>query len=251
VRDADRQQVDRVVALLRETLGAELEGAWLYGSAVQGGLRPRSDLDVFALARRRTTLDEKRRLGAALLGSSAQPRPIELTIAVASELRPWRYPPCHDFQYGDWLRADFEQGRVEPQAREHPDLALLVSQVLAANTPLVGPPPAQRLDPVPRADVVRALRDAIPGLLDNLGPDTRNVLLTLARIWTTLATGAIRSKEAAAEWALALLPEDQRTALGRARAIHLGEEPERWDDLAAQLRPQAERLVAEIRRLGA
>jgi Aminoglycoside adenylyltransferase, C-terminal domain len=57
------------------------------------------------------------------------------------------------------------------------------------------------------------------------------VIVTLARIWSTVATGAIRSIGDAADWALDRLPEEHRMALARARAIHLGHEEERWDDL--------------------
>ena len=37
--------------------------------------------------------------------------------------------------------------------------------------------------------------------------------------------------------------------LARARAVYLGEEEERWDDLAPRLRPHADYVVAEIERL--
>jgi hypothetical protein len=83
--------------------------------------------------------------------------------------------------------------------------------------------------------------------LPGLDTDTCNVVLTLARIWTTLATGAVRSKDAAADWALERLPEEHRTVLARARAIYLGEEEERWHDLEPRVRAYAEHVVAEIR----
>src|SRR5690606_11330986 len=100
---------------------------------------------------------------------------------------------------------------------------------------LAGPPPARVLDPVPRGDLVRAMTDAVPDLLDELDTDTRNAVLTLARIWSTLATGRIRSKDEAAEWALARLPDEHRPVLARARAVHLGDEEEHWDDLRNRL----------------
>ena len=76
--------------------------------------------------------------------------------------------------------------------------------------------------------------EGIEPLLADLDDDTRNVVLTLARIWTTLGTGEFRSKDAAADWALERLPEEHRAVLARARAIYLGDEPERWDDLRPQ-----------------
>ncbi|CAM5721494.1 Streptomycin 3'-adenylyltransferase OS=Streptomyces violarus OX=67380 GN=FHS41_006532 PE=4 SV=1 [Streptomyces violarus] len=104
--------------------------------------------------------------------------------------------------------------------------------VLRADAPLHGPPPAGLLDPVPHDDLRRAIVAGVPELMAELDSDTRNVLLTLARIWATLKTGTIRSKDAAAEWALDRLPAGHRPVLARARAVYLGQEAERWDDQA-------------------
>lgn len=83
----------------------------------------------------------------------------------------------------------------------------------------------------------------------DLGSDTRNVLLTLARIWVTLATGDIRAKDTAADWVLARLPDEHRPVLARARAVHLGEEPERWGDIAqGRVRACAEFVVGALGR---
>jgi len=242
------------VTLVRDVLGDDLLGAYLHGSAVLGQLRPRSDTDVLIVARRGLTRDERRRLVEGTMAISGQrahggpARPIELTIVIQSEVRPWRYPPRSEFLYGEWLRDGYERGEV-PEAAESPDLAPLISMVLLGNRAVVGPPPSEVLDPVPRDDLVRAVVHGIPGLLDDLEPDTANVLLTLARIWTTVATGEIRAKDAAADWVLGHLPEEHRPVLARARAVYLGEvEDERWDDLRLGIRPTAEAIVREIDR---
>lgn len=113
-----------------------------------------------------------------------------------------------------------------------PDLALLITMVLAGDHPLAGPPPRQVLDPVPRADLLRASVAGIPGLLDDLDADTRNVVLTFARIWTTLAAGEIRSKVAAADWALAqLTPESIASRTWRGRFARLAAVPVRLASL--------------------
>ena len=83
------------------------------------------------------------------------------------------------------------------QPEPAPDLSILITMVLQ-NAVLFGPPPAQLLDPVPHDDLIRGAVAGIPHLLSDLESDTRNVLLTLARIWTTLQTGQLRSKDAAA-----------------------------------------------------
>jgi predicted nucleotidyltransferase len=256
MRDADQEQLDRVVSLVRDVLGPHAVGAYLFGSAVLGGLRPRSDLDVLAVSNRQTTHEEKQRLVDRLLAISGRSTPqgmwrrVELTIVVESEIKPWRYPPRRDFQYGQRFRAAFERGNLAPwPTTADPDLAALITMVLLANSPVLGPPPVGVFDPVPYADFVRAIVGDIDAWLANLDSDTRNVILALARIWSTLATGVIRSKDAAADWALDRLPGEHRAVLARARAIYLGDEQERWDDVKAQVRPYADHVVAQIHRL--
>jgi streptomycin 3"-adenylyltransferase len=258
LRDPDQEQLDRVVALVLDVLGPHTVGAYLFGSAVLGGLRPRSDLDVFVVSKRRTTREEKQRLVDRLLAISGRSTPqgmwrnVELTIVVQSEVKPWRYPPRRDFQYGQRFRAAFESGNLAPwPTTTDPDLASLITQVLLANSPVLGPPPADVCDPVPYADFVRAIVDDIDAWLANLDSDTRNVILALARIWRTLATGVIRSKDGAADWALDRLPQEHRAILARARAIYLGDEAERWDDIQPRVRPHAAYVVGEIERLAA
>jgi predicted nucleotidyltransferase len=246
-------QLDLVVDVVDEVLGPSI-AAYLYGSAVVGGLRPGSDLDILVVAERATTHEEKGRLVDGLFAISDRrdvpglERSVELTIVVGPDVRPWRYPPPMDFQYGEWLRGRFERGELEPEKPLNPDLAILVTEVLGASVALLGPPAREVLDPVPAADLRRAMTDELPSLLADLETDTRNIVLTLARIWVTVVTGEIRPKDAAADWALGRLPAGHRPVLARARAIYLGDEPERWDDLRDRLEPFADAILAAIRR---
>jgi streptomycin 3"-adenylyltransferase len=250
-----RDQLDRVVALVRDVLGPDLVGAYLHGSTALDRLQPRSDLDVLVVSRRATTREEKECLVRGLFEVSSPTdrpgprRPVELTIVVEPEIRPWRYPPRIDFLYGEWLRAELAGGNVEPWDTTSPDLAPLITMVLQGDRALFGPPPAEVFDAVPPGDLVQGVVAGIDTLMADLEPDTGNVVLTLARIWMTVATGAIGPKDEAADWALERLPDDHRAVLARARAIYLGEEDERWDDLAPLVRPHAEHVIEEIRRL--
>jgi streptomycin 3"-adenylyltransferase len=239
---------------VRDVFGRDVLGAYLHGSAVFGGFRPRSDVDVLAVLRRRTTDAERRQVVDRVLpisrgpGESADVRPVELTIVAQSDVRPWRYPPRSEFQYGEWLRAEYERGII-PFPRTSPDLASLITMVLLGDRPLFGPPPAAVLDPVPSDDLRRAIVAGVPDLLGDLDRDTRNVILTLARIWWTVASGEIGSKDGAADWALAQLPDEHRAVLARARAVYVGDEEDRWDDVTSGVRSYAHHVVAEIDRL--
>lgn len=132
-----------------------------------------------------------------------------------------------------------------------PDLAPLITMVPRGRTALLGPPPEEVFDPVPREDLFRGAAAGVPDLLAEAGTDTRNVVLTLARIWTTLATGAVTSKDAAADWASARLPSEHRPVLSHARAVYLGEEEERWEDLLPRVRPYADHVAGLVGELAA
>jgi predicted nucleotidyltransferase len=254
--EADREQLDRVVALVTDVLGPNVVGAYLFGSAVDGGLRPHSDLDVLVVSKRALSREEKQGLVDRILPISWRRTPsgvdrgIELTVLVQSDIKPWQYPPNRDFQYGDWLRLALERGEAEPwAAMPDPDLASLITQVLAANVSLLGPPPADVFDPVPFADVLDAIVAHVDHWVGNLDADTRNGILALARIWKALATGALCSKDAAATWGLERLPDQHKAVLTRARAIYRGDEEDHWDDIREDVRRYVDHVVREIRRL--
>ncbi|WP_457468271.1 aminoglycoside adenylyltransferase family protein [Streptomyces sp. TE4109] len=247
-------QLEHVVGLVRDVMGPELLGTYLHGSAVLGGLAPASDLDVLAVAQQSLDEAKRRALVEGLLeisGLTPTVRPVELTVVVQSEVCPWRFPPTADFLYGEWLREEFQTGAA-PRPGPMPDLALVLTAVLAGDHPLTGPPPAELLAPVPHTDLVRASVGGIPDLLDELDDDTRNVLLTLARIWTTLATGEIRTKDAAADWAMARLLPEHRPVLEHARNMYLPRhyQDEAWSkELKAQVRPHVDDVLTRIDRL--
>ncbi|MEU9835921.1 aminoglycoside adenylyltransferase family protein [Streptosporangium sp. NPDC048047] len=244
-------QLEQTVCLVRDVVGPELLGTYLHGSAVLGSLAPASDLDVLAVTRRSLDGRERRALVEGLLeisGLTPAVRPVELTVVVQSEVRPWRFPPIGDFLYGEWLRDEFQTGGPS-QPGPMPDLALVLTVVLAGDHPLNGPSPAELLDPVPHADLVRASVAGIPDLLADLDDDTRNVLLTLARVWTTLATGEIKTKDAAADWAMAHLPPEHRPVLEHARNLYLTchYQDEVWSqEMRTQVRPHVDDVLARI-----
>jgi hypothetical protein len=153
-------------------------------------------------------------------GKRVNGRPMEVTVVVQDQVSPWRYPPEADFVYGDWLVDSLAEPPVTGPAAT-PNLAVEITQVLQADMVLTGPPANEVLEAVPPEDLARACRDSIPALLADLEGDERNVVLTFARIWFTLETGRICSKDRAAEWAVPQLPEDLRPVLEHARHLYV------------------------------
>ena len=247
-----QQQLKDCLELLKTILGSDLLGVYLYGSSLVGGLQKYSDIDLFVVMTRTTTSAEKTRLVANLLQISglymkSSKRPIEMTLVKKAMINPWQYPPRFDFQYGEWLRESFEKGIIEPwQTDEMPDLALIATQVLLKSQTLWGEKPEQLLAHVPYHDFMKAMLHDLNRLATDLKQDTRNVLLTYARIWSTLATNAIRSKPAAADWAMNHLPKKYQPVMKRAKSICIGIENERWDDIETLIHPCADFMVDKI-----
>jgi streptomycin 3"-adenylyltransferase len=117
---------------------------------------------------------------------------------------------------------------------------------LAADRPLLGPPPSTLLDPPPARDVREACVAGIAGLLADLEGDTRNVLLTLARILLTVETDRLVAKDEAATAVLPRLAPPSRVVLERARDAYAGPGWGDFTDVADEVRPCADRLVALI-----
>lgn len=248
-------QAERVVALLQDVLGDALLGVYLHGSAVIGGLKPTSDLDLFAVTGRRTTPAEQRELIERLMPMSGrgdptgQSRHLGLEIVAQADVRPWRYPTHMDFQYGDWYRPEFAEGNFAPWDPDNPDLAILLAMVLAADHPLLGPPPGELFGPIPWSDVRRAMLDSIPDLRSYLDGDERNVVLTFLRIWASLETGSFLSKDAAADWAIPRLPDELRPVAARARDLYVeGIADEDWGDLRPLIGPFVDVVIDAIHR---
>jgi malate synthase len=117
-----------------------------------------------------------------------------------------------------------------------------------ADTPLTGPSPSDVFDPVPRSHFKDAVLAEVPGLMqDPDDQDTRNVALTLARVWYSVATGEVRSKDQAADWALMRLAPEHRAVLQRARDLYLGIGEEGWEDLEQAIPSFKTAIHAHIR----
>jgi streptomycin 3"-adenylyltransferase len=250
--DAPREQLDEASTAIVRALRAEtVVGLYLYGSAVAGGLRPQSDLDLFGVVRRTLSGGERQRLADALLTiseRSASPdgrRPLEVTLAVESDVRPWRFPARREFLYGEWLRDDFAAGRMGPASVMSADLGVVIHMVRLSGRALLGPPASELLDLGPPDDLVRAMVHEIPSLMAELETDTRNVLLTLARIWHTSATGEIAPKDEAADRVLAQLSASDRPLITHARDLYRSGGYGAWDLEAA--RRVADRIAQSIR----
>ncbi len=244
--------LEALVALkhIKESLGGSVAAVYLYGSAVAGGLRNNSDVDIMVVVNQRPSEATLKDLAERLLRVSGRMgdnavRPLEVTVINHDDVVPWKYPPRKEFIYGEWLRGSYEQGQILEPA-DDPDLAIILSQLLQHSVPLMGKAASELLDPVPMADVRTAMRESLPGLIACTKGDERNVILTLARMWVTAVTGAFLPKDEAAQCAMRRLPEQQAALLDLAGRAYRGECVDTWGDKSSEVSMLVQHLEKEI-----
>lgn len=224
---------------------------YMTGSSCDGGLRPESDLDILLITRAPLQAAERRLLIDHLLGYSGrratrQPgRPIELTSLARDDIKPWRYPATRDFLYGEWERTKYEAGFVPSRAAD-PNLPVLLTSARKHSSVLMGPPLAELTDPVPLEHLRQSMFDVVPGLLDSLAGDERNVLLTLARVLYTLRTGLIAPKDVAAAVIRETLGTVHGGILDLAAQAYRGEACDDWTTIRAEASATASALAERI-----
>ena len=223
------KQVSQACDVINRHLASTLRAIHLYGSAIDGGLKPYSDIDLLVTIGSELVETTRRAFMFDLLEISAPPgkseifRALEVTVVVQDEVLPWRYPVRRELQFGDWLRKEILEGNIESAVIDA-DLAILLTKARQHSLPLLGPPAEEFFDQVPKSDFFRALADTLKQWESpsDWAGDERNVVLTFARIWYSVVTGEIAPKDVAADWSIERLPVEYQSILYEARQAYLG-----------------------------
>lgn len=237
--------------ILRELSDPVILGVYLFGSAVSGGLRPDSDVDILVVVNNPLSQDIRDRLVAGIMPVSGNPRnrdskrPLEITVVNVNDVVPWNYPPKYELVYGEWLRDQYVTAGIPGPAYD-PDLTIVLAQAIKNSIALAGPDAAELLDNIPVSDIRRAIFDSLPELLKGLDGDTRNVILTLSRMWYTVVVGEMVSKDVAATWAIHRLPGEYSFPVKLAREAYLGADTDDWNDMESVVKTLTEYMSKEI-----
>ena len=99
------KQLSHARAVIERHLAATLDTIHLFGSAIDGGLKPDSDIDLLVTVSAAPNDSLRQALMLDLLKVSSPPgdggtwRPLELTVVARSEVVPWRYPARRELQF--------------------------------------------------------------------------------------------------------------------------------------------------------
>lgn len=200
-------------------------GVYAGGSLALGDFDPvRSDVDVAAVSRDVLLADQKLQIGAVLRHESlpCPARGLELVVYPASTARVATPKPGYELDLNTGRAMPF---RLSLDPADAPgrhwyviDRAIIREHGLA----LDGPPPGGVFAPIPRAMVLRALRESIRW--HELSNDARldDAVLNACRAWSFAVDGTWTSKAAAATWARERLTGDGEALVADAMAARTG-----------------------------
>ena len=189
---------------IEATLGEDLVGVYLMGSAATGGYVPgASDLDVWALVRGPLAEAAKRAL-VARVDQAALPCPargLELVVARFND----GPEPRVELNLNDGPRM---ARRVALDASDGPRHWFVLDAAIGRRhgRALAGPPLAEAFPPIPRSLQLAAIGESLDWYAEH-EPDNRKAVLTAARGWRYIAQGRWSGKEDAARWAAARRPD--------------------------------------------
>ena len=245
-------QLEQLTASLQQLLGEALFGIYLYGSAVDGGLGPESDLDLLVVITQALTLQQRKQLAETLLQIShpigAVQRALEVTIVHKDHILSGSYPLSYELQFGEWLRDELNQGVILSEHAD-PDLSILLKKAQMHHRTLLGPSFSQWSTEIPVPQLWQAMADTYPSIVAhwNEDADERNQILALCRIYFSLMTNEIVPKDQAAHWVIAQLPSLHQPILQRMIQEYKGEiGKQNWQQQHQALSPVVDFLSSKI-----
>jgi predicted nucleotidyltransferase len=118
------KQETQACAVIEGHLLSTLLANHLFGSAVVGGLKPSSDIDLLVTVGAPPAEATRQALLLDLLTVSAPPgqdkalQALEVTVIAHDEVVRWHYPSRREAQFGEWLRKDFLAGIFAPAVED-------------------------------------------------------------------------------------------------------------------------------------
>lgn len=221
-------QLDELQTALQQLLGESLFAIYLYGSAIDGGLGPESDLDILVVVNQVLTLQQRQQLAETLLHIShpigTAQRALEVTIVLKQQILSGSYPLSYELQFGEWLRDELSQGAIL-STHADPDLSILLKKAQMHHRTLLGPSLTQWLAEIPNQQLWQAMADTYPSIVAHWDEDAdeRNQILALCRIYFSLVMNDIASKDQAAQWVIPQLQQQYQSVLQRMRQEYKGE----------------------------
>jgi predicted nucleotidyltransferase len=220
--------LEELEAQVRDLLGANLRGMYVYGSLAFECYNPeRSDVDVLVVTRRRMAPETRRALSS-LLRRLQEVAQLEISFLSRADLEPWRYPTPFDYHFS---------GESEAHDRSGKYFAAEIVNARARAVVLAGPPAEEVFPDVPDEDFLDCVESDLVWALDHVRERPGYAVLNSCRVLAYRRERTIMSKADAGGWGLRFAPGEFRPLIAGALAFYGGE--------AVELDPRAAAAFVE------
>jgi predicted nucleotidyltransferase len=235
---------EALVGRVRQELGDDVIGIYLFGSAALQDYRPpRSDLDVAVVAAGPLTDERKERLADRLAHRRfpCPARKLELVVYEQRRLAAGDVSFELDLNTGPGLH----EWRTDPATAPAHWFVLDVAIARDRAPALAGPPAAEVFPEQDRGRILHALRESLHWHLDHAEAEPADKVLNACRAWHFTAEGTWASKTDAGRWATAQMddPTVVKQALDHREGLGTGPVQETASEFAGFVRGLADRAA--------
>ena len=222
-------QLSEVLSVIERHLESTLLAVHLYGSAVDGGLKPYSDIDLLVVVYAPPALESKMAFVRALLVLEADcpPKGLEMSVVLAEACAHPGHPAPFELHGSPMHWPRFREdlaGACAAMRGEDPDLAAHFAVAREAGIALCGPAARMVFAPVPREMVFASVWQDVASARESIHSDPVYTILNLCRTLAFARDGRMRSKAAGGAWGEENVPEFA-TLIRAARRAYEGGEP--------------------------
>lgn len=233
------------VEAARETIGENLLGVYLHGSAAMGCFNPKSsDLDL--LVGVKETLDDstKRRFMDRVVAlheefvkaSGSSHAGIEMSVLLQKDCKPFVYPTPFDLHFSamhlKWYK-DNPDDYVQKMKGSDEDLAAHITITRARGRCLFGMPIEDFFGEVPAENYFDSIRADVENAESEITENTNYLVLNLARVLAFKKDGLVLSKPEGGKWALENIPAEYHGIIKAALIEYESGEPAQYDKSAS------------------
>ncbi len=215
-----RALLDTIVARFRATLGNNLIGIYLHGSAAMGCYNPvKSDLDLLIVVKESLSVETKRTIIGYLLELADQTtkKGLELSVVTRDAIQNFRFPTPYELHFSNGWRERYVLDQVDfEQERFDTDLAAHFTVTKRRGIRLYGEPIQAVFPGIPGEYYLRSIAGDAEDIFENITNDPMYGVLNLCRVLAFIRDKVVLSKLEGGHWGLQHLPQAYQSLIQQA-----------------------------------
>ncbi len=242
--------LDSIVESCKKTLGENLIGVYLHGSAAMGCFNPlKSDIDLLIVVKERLPVEQKREIIDFILQlvEKAPPKGLELSVVTQDALQHFQYPIPYELHFSNSWKEAYIAGQVDyDKQRFDLDLAAHFTVTKKRGIRLYGEPIQAVFPALSEGYYLRSILSDASDIFERITDDPIYGILNLCRVLAFLRERAVYSKLEGGQWGLQHIEAVYRPLIQKALEVYQSESQHsaQWDK--AQLEAFASYMKQQI-----